>query len=235
MKRAIGRDAIARLPLRTAVPAALRLLMGAAAFALSLALATAVSAQDAQIYDPEPPKDAVFVRFVDRTGAGNMSVEMSGQKVEIGEEPASAYLLSKPGLKSIVVGNAKSDVMLDGGHYYTVVLDPKGLGSPILMNDKTSKNPAKSAVYLYNLSKLAAAELAAPKLKATVIKGVAPDGGDFREINAVTVSLAVMTDGKPVADFADVALERRASFSFFVFDTVEGPKARFFKNRFVTQ
>ncbi len=188
----------------------------------TISYAHAVMANDQELYDPAPPANAAFVRVINATNNDTLKVTVSGIAYDkVAKGSAAAYQVVKEGeVKPSVVAAGKTveatAVKVDAGKYYTFAVT--GEGSVIAVKeieDALMANPAKSYVYFYNMSDAAAASLTAPVQKADVVKASAGTAGS-RDVNPLTLDLAVMADGKEVKAFPKVSLQRRAGVSFIL-------------------
>jgi Alginate O-acetyl transferase AlgF len=177
---------------------------------LILAMAGTAKAQDAGLYDAPPPPDSAFVRII-RASGSDSSAQIGPVSVELATA-ISPYAIVKGGALELALGAAKHVVTLEKARFYTVALG--GEMQPIVFEDAPIDNPAKSAVYLYNLGQTDAA-LFAPKQNVDVVAAIPSGKSGHRMINAVTLDLDVVADGKATAIKA-VVLERRTGTSIVV-------------------
>lgn len=199
-----------------------RLLLSAAILAAAPATAFA---DDAGLYDPAPPANSAFVRFVDASLQGEGSGSVDGVPLDLSGDGVSAFVVVPAGEHGVTFGDASSSAKFDAGNYYTVVFNEAGQTAPVVIKDEVLTNPAKAGLHFYNLTGEAALSLAAPKQKVAIFENVGPGEMKFRPVGAVAVDLAVEAGGKTVADVGSVKLERRAAKSVLVVASAAGPKA----------
>lgn len=168
------------------------------------------SAQDAGLYDAPPPPDSAFVRII--RAAGSETTAQIGATTITLQSAISPYAVVKGGEVGLTLGTGTYSVMLEKARFYTVAL-ADGV-EPVIFEDAPIDNPAKSAVYLYNLGS-GDASLVAPKQNAEVIGVTASGKSGHRMINAVTLDLDVVANGKATT-VKDVVLERRNGTSLVV-------------------
>lgn len=198
-----------------------RLLLAAAVL---LAAPAAALAQDAGLYDPAPPADSAFVRFVDASLKGDGAGSVDGASLDVSGDGVSAFVVVKSGDHTIALGDASATATFEAGNYYTVVFAEPG-ASPTVIKDEVLTNPAKAGLHFYNLTGEAGLSLSAPKQKVAIFENVGPGEMKFRPVGAVDVDLAVEAGGKTVAEVGSVKLERRAAKSVLVVASAAGPKA----------
>ena len=197
--------------------------MTATRFALAAALLAAPAAATAQeaLYDPAPPKDSAFVRFVDagRTGAAGT---LAGGEMDVSGDGVSDFVVVPAGTHEAALGETAGSVSLEAGHYYTVVFNEAGAAGPEVIRDDVLTNPAKAGLHFYNLSGEDGLSLTAPKQNVAIFEDVGAGEMKFRPVGAVDVDLAVVSAGGTVADVGSVRLERRAAKSVMVMASAGG-------------
>lgn len=181
-------------------------------------------AQDAALYDPAPPPNSAFVRFIDARGQGNLQVGIGEKSVTVPANGVSAYVVVPAGEQDLNLSTQSGKVAVAAGKYYTVALFLDGATTPTLIEDPVLDNPAKSGVYLYNFSDIEAIKLYAPKPKVAVIDNVGKGTSGFKVVNAVTVDFDVMAGDKAVTNLGSTTLKRRSSTSVVV--TGKGDQAK---------
>ncbi|MCU0831680.1 MAG: alginate O-acetyltransferase AlgF [Rhizobiaceae bacterium] len=167
-------------------------------------------AQDAGLYDAPPPPGSAFVRVL--RAAGDEANAMVGPETLAIGTGISPYAVVKGGELALALGAQTGSVTVEPGRFYSVAMG--GEMGPVLFEDPAIDNPAKSAVYFYNLGP-AAASVFAPKQTVDVIAAVQPGQSGSRMINAVTLDLDVISGGQTMP-LAGVVLERRTGTSIAV-------------------
>lgn len=186
-------------------------------------LAGAAMANEQALYDPAPPANAAFVRVINATSNDSVKLTLASAGYDkVAKGAAAAYQVVKEGeyKPSVVAAGATVEaapVKVEAGKYYTLAVTGEGKAVAVKeLEDTLMANPAKAYVYFYNLSDVANAALNAPVQKADVVKLAASGTSGSRDVNPLTLDLAVVADGKPVKSFAKVALQRRAGVSFIL-------------------
>jgi hypothetical protein len=190
------------------------ILLAAAAFGCA---ASPALADDAGLYGAPPPPDAAFVRVIDARGVGAIAVSVGSIGVAVPAGGVSGYAVAPAGPLKVVAGGAESDLTIEAGKFYTLVVNGEGGAPPALIADPAIANPSKSGLYLYNLRAGSPATLFAPRQNVAVIENVTPNGGGFREINAVTLDLDVKAGGERLGGVEGLKLQRRGGHSVVVF------------------
>ena len=176
-----------------------------------LLAATPALANDQQLYDPTPPADSAYIRFIN-AGDATTSVNIGDVVIkDVKAGSASAYHIIKADKYEAKSNALVRAVNVEAGNYYTLAVGVEK-SAPVLLRfeDALSKNPAKSMVYFYNLSDAKISAVVAPKHKAEIIANVATNNALSREMNALTLDIAVTADGGEVNKFDAVALKRRS-------------------------
>ncbi len=193
---------------------------------LSLLLATGVGfaakANDQELYDPTPPADSAFIRLANATDSNITSQLGSVAFKDVVAPGISPYYVLKAGDYTLEAAGASQAIKVEAGKYYTVAVQ-KGKITPI--EDALLANPAKSMIYFYNLSDAPQAALHAPAHKADIVADVASGEGKSREVNALTLDLAVMAGDKEISAFKGVELKRRTGYSFLLSGSGDALKA----------
>jgi alginate O-acetyltransferase complex protein AlgF len=185
-----------------------------AALAVSLATPAFAGGADDGLYDAPPPPNSAFVRVIDASGAGNITVTLGGKSVAVNETAISGYAIVPAGKVAVAAGEAAGEVEVASGKFYTVAV---GGAAPALMEDAAIANPAKAGIYFYNFAAAGAATLFATKQNVAVIENIEAGKGGFRDINAVTLDLEVRgAAGNSL--LKDVALKRRVGLTIVAFE-----------------
>jgi alginate O-acetyltransferase complex protein AlgF len=195
------------------------------AFAAILATPLAALAGDAALYDPAPPANSAFVRFVDAKQSGAASGTIGSVALDVDADGVSPFVVVPAGQHDLALRDAKGDVSLEAGNYYTVVFNEAGQSEPVVIKDEVLDNPAKAGLHFYNLTGEPALSLTAPAQKVVLFENVAPGEMKYRPVGAVAVTLAIEAGGKPVADVGEVKLERRAAKSVLAMAGADGVHA----------
>ena len=200
-------------------------------FGLSLLLLSApVLADDAQLYDPAPPADAAFVRVLNANPSGEISATMGDANFgKVAYPGLSPYMVVKQGDQALKAGSASETVKVEAGKYYTMALGADG--KVATLSDAIIEQPSKAYVYFYNFSDAAKASLRAVKQNVDIVADVPIAQAKHREMNALTVDMAVTVDGTTIQDFPAVSLKRRSGVSFLLAGTGDAKKAVKIENK----
>lgn len=171
--------------------------------------------QDAELYDPVPPPDSVFLRVLSTHAEGK--VQVGPASFEAGTEgQISPYRVLKGGTWPMRAGDLSLDLELAPGSSYSLALVPEAPGY-VLFEDEIISDARKCGLMLYNLSASPARLFVPSKDKEIpIIQGLAPMKHKTRAVNAITVDLAVSADGVEITRFPKIKLQRRSHFSFVV-------------------
>jgi hypothetical protein len=183
---------------------------------------SAQAANDQELYDPKPPADAAFVRFVNLE-ASTLTISGGGvAEKPVATHSASDFFVVKQGKQTFSYGSKSTDLDIEAGKYYTIAFADAKV---TVVKDGVLSNPAKSMLYFYNFSGKEGLSLFAPKQKVAIFKDVKTDAGTSREINPLALELSVMQDGKDLAMLAPITLQRRTGYSIIVFADTTTVKA----------
>jgi alginate O-acetyltransferase complex protein AlgF len=127
----------------------------------------------------------------------------------------SDYRVVSPGIYQIVLGEGTSEIIARPGGYYTVAATRDGVR---VFEDPAHTDPARAQLVLYNLSNLEAVDLRTEGADTIVIPPLSPGAAGRITVNAVSVRLAVFSNGGFHYGLGDLGLERGSSYSVFVFD-----------------
>jgi hypothetical protein len=210
-----------------------RSLRGALAAFLGLAPLAAMAQTppgQAQIYDPQPPPDSAYIRFVNTLGEelalrpSFLPAQRLGTKPE---ERISVYHVAQR-----VGGNQEFSVEATAGRrtgrvalnmrpgtFNTVLLQPQGDGgiaaTPIV--DEADFNRARSRLSFYNAANCPAASVSLAPSGPAVLEGVASNAAKARSVNPVTAELrAECTGGQAAPIFPLQGLEAGGMYSIWL-------------------
>ncbi|MBY0355050.1 MAG: alginate O-acetyltransferase AlgF [Rickettsiales bacterium] len=196
---------------------------------LGALLAMPAAANDQQLYDPAPPADGAFVRVLNAQSGSEQTASIGDAKYTKLAYPAiSPYQVVKQGAQTFKAGNIRPSLTIEAGKYYTIAVTQQG--SVVTLKDAIIENPSKAYVYFYNFSDIPKASLHATKQNVDIIANVSPQNGQHREMNALTVDMAITHEGKTVQAFPAVELKRRAGVSFVLVGQADAAKAIMAKN-----
>lgn len=196
-------------------------------FVILFSASASFAANDQELYDPKPPADAAFVRFVNGTTA---DVVLSGSSIaaqDIIAHGNSDFFVVKQGEQNFTIGDTTETVTIESGKYYTIAATDNGIAT---IDDAILDNPAKSILYFYNLSSKEAVTLFAPKHKTAIFDAVAKGTGTSRDVNPLTLNLVVNEGDAELVALAPIALKRRTGHSVFVMNDGEAVKAVIIEN-----
>lgn len=207
--------------------AALRFL----SFSLMLLAAPLARADaDQQLYDPAPPADAAFVRILNANPAGEVNATMGDATFgNLAYPGLSPYMVVKQGEQTLKAGGTQETMNVEAGKYYTLAVAADG--KVVTLRDAIIEQPSKAYVYFYNFSDATKASLRATKQNVDIVGDVEANSGKHREMNALTLPMAITADGKTVQEFPAVALKRRSGISFLLAGKGDAKKAMQIENK----
>jgi hypothetical protein len=202
-------------------------IVGLAAPALT---ARPVAAQQAQIYDPQPPPDSAYLRFVNTLGEEVSLRPAFLPPMRLGTKPedrVTPYQVAQrvSGNREMVLeasaGRRTGRIVLrlQPGSFNTLLLQPQGDGSiaatPIV--DPTDFNRARSRLSFYNAAAdcAGATALLAPSGPA-VFEQVGPGISKSRSVNPVTAQMRVECGSQSAPNFAMDGLEAGGMYSIWL-------------------
>ncbi|MFO1242234.1 MAG: alginate O-acetyltransferase AlgF [Rickettsiales bacterium] len=176
------------------------------------------AADDTALYDPTPPADSAFVRIINTTATAVDATIGSASYTSVAAPGISPYRVIPQGEQEAKAGDVSKKVSIEAGKYYSVAITEKdGKKELVTLEDAVIKNPAKAMIYFYNFSDSATASLNAVKQKADIVSGVKAGESASREVNALTIDVAVNdAEGKEVKAFPGVELKRRTGVNFLL-------------------
>lgn len=190
-----------------------------------LLMASAASAMDEGLYEPAPPANSAFVRVIHANPkASSIAATLGGKGFGKLTYPAiSKYVAITAGDQTFEATRISEKIMVEAGQYYTLAVVKDNAVKVI--DDAVIGNPAKARLYFYNLSDVVDATLFAPKQKAAIISKQEANSGTSREINALTLPLQILAEGKLVKQFDGVQLKRRMGTTAALFGSKGAYKA----------
>lgn len=192
-----------------------------------LALCPRASAADADagLYAPAPPPGSAFVRAINAAPSG------SGVPVRIHDRSLAAvvpgqgtpYVPVPQGKAAVVAGGSSWSADVEAGHFYTVAFGLTSGGAAFrTLADPAFSSLAKARLALYNLSSTSGLGLTTSDASVTILTSVPAWTVSSREVNALTVGLAVQGPAGLVATFPATSLVRAAAYSVVVRETEKG-------------
>jgi alginate O-acetyltransferase complex protein AlgF len=174
------------------------------------------------LYAPAPPADAAFVRVIHALPEAEAVSTTVGDTTygELSFAQVSPYRVVLQGARTLTAGNARQDLEVQAGKFYSLAITPSGV---VVLEDGSSTNRAKALLLLYNLSDLPTVDLKTADGKTDVLLGVTPGTETSVEVNGITVDLAVSSEGNVLQEFPGVKLERGAAYSALVLGTAAAP------------
>ena len=175
----------------------------------------------AQLYAKGAPPGSAFVRILNGT-AGQSPAGFVGETPQI---PLSAYSAGQfsflpPGEYPIQLGGHKETFKLEADRFYSIAYLPDSLKSFEL---EGFKSQLKAMVVLMNLLPDKTLSLKTADGKVTVLDAVAPFKAGQREINPLSVALALFDGDRKVVDVPPVTFERGKASSLIVGGTSSVP------------
>lgn len=197
----------------------------------AIALIGAAHAQEAQLYEDEPPVTAGFVRFVDATGQGLETVKIGTSEASFGDDMTTDYIILENGSYDWSTSVSGGDKSVEAQTYYTVALVGKGDKVEVkVFEDEISGDPAKCSVLVYNLSGQDDVDLHAASVGADIVADVEPLGSGVRDVNALTVDLELRQGDAVITEYPETVFERKTGMTFIVMDGKDGLETVVLKN-----
>lgn len=171
-----------------------------------IAAATALTAQDASLYEDVANPDASFVRVVDARSPIAVIQTVSFDSIEAGVTP---YVVIDGDTEvQITAGELSATESVQPATFYSYVVGADGKAT--LVVDKITRNPAQADVTFYNLSDVPSVDLFVPQANAVAIEGVKPNDGGAVALKAPLTLDFEVRDGETVlAKVPAVNLKRR--------------------------
>jgi len=164
------------------------------------------------LYDPAPPLDGAFVRFVATPGASG-PIQVAGRGVGTLEAASvGPYVVAQEGERTLQLGSRSTELNVLAGHFYTVV--PAG-DSLRVLEDTANTNLAKASLALYNLTERPALALKTADGALAVVQDVAPTAVGARAVNPIRVELGVFDGATSVSALEPLSLAQGQSYAIF--------------------
>ncbi|MGQ0528092.1 MAG: alginate O-acetyltransferase AlgF [Alphaproteobacteria bacterium] len=182
----------------------------------------AVHATDEGLYDPVAPKNSAFFRFLNADhNAGAITPQANGRKYrETGYKSLTPYYVLLAGKAGFTFGGKKIVETLAPGKFYTVTTYK---GQTRFMPDKPLQFRAKSLLSFYNMTEQEKLTLKLAEQDINIIDAVAAGQSGFREINPVTLTMAIFDkNNKKIADIQLLTLERGSAYTIAAFEREKG-------------
>jgi|GEM_PF-3338476 len=173
-----------------------------------------IAAEDAGLYPDAPPADVAFVRVVNTSDAMVNDITLSGISLgDVDPKSVTEYAVLTQGDAEIKIGDASFNQTLVAGDYYTASMVGENL---TILNDHKIDTPTKAVIALYNFSDIENISLVSTTHNADIFKDVSSGQKDARDINAVSIGIAVKNGDAIIAEMADVKLERQTATSLIL-------------------
>lgn len=168
----------------------------------------------AQLYTKGAPPGSAFIRVLNGTAA-------QSPPGFIGETPqpalaaftAGQFTFLPPGEYPVQIGSRKESFKLAADRFYSVAYLSNGLKSFEL---EGFKSQLKAMIVMMNLLPEQTLSLKTADGKVTVLDAVAPFKAGQREINPLSVSLAIFDGDRKIADVPATVFERGKASSLIV-------------------
>lgn len=194
------------------------LLLGLAAAAL-LGAMPAVHAQ--ALYAAAPPPGSTFIRVSNGTAVAGVPARIGTQPLPaLPAYTASNYVFLSPGPTEVEIGGASQTFDFKADHYYTVAHTADGTK---LFELKGFTSQLKSMVVLFNLLPDTTLALKTADGKTTVFADVGPYSAVQREINPLTVKLALFDGDRKLADVPEKSFERGQPSTLVITGSARAP------------
>lgn len=168
------------------------------------------SADQALLYDPEPPVDSAYLRIIHTGAHKSVDVHIDGRlRVNnLHADRPSDYVVLSPGKHELTLRAAgKSQIRdstaltLESGQSVTIAYDAlHSSEKPLIFNDKINANKLKAVLSVYNLDgKDGAFDILTADGKTAVFSGIAPEKSMTLSVNPVSAELILTNAGNKVA------------------------------------
>ncbi len=164
---------------------------------------------EAELYDPEPPANAAYVRLINLTGQKQTITLGSATLTVDANTILTPYHVVKEGRYSTLFHTITTDLAIPAQAYISLALTAENI-KPV--NDPAIINPIKAMIYFYNYSD-APATLFAPTQNAAIFENLPAGSAAAREINALSLDLAVRQEHQPDHLLPHVMLQRKHGYS----------------------
>ena len=169
-----------------------------------------VNADQALLYDPEPPVDSAYLRIIHTSAQGSVDVHIDGRlrMANLHSATPSAYIILSPGKHELTIRAAgKAQILvttpltLESGQSMTIAYDTlRASVKPLIFNDKINANNLKAMLSVYNLDgKDGAFDILTADRKMAVFSGIDSGKSMALSVNPVSVELILTKTGNKVA------------------------------------
>ena len=180
-----------------------------------LAFSGGAQAQDEGLYEAPVDPNSAFVRVL---APGASVAVVNGSSLDGLQGGLSAYVNVSPGDIALSAGEAAGTVAASAGSYYTYAWS--AAGGAATLQDKTSNDPAKADVYLYNLSDKPTIDLFVPAAKVNAIAATPAGGSKSVSLKApLKIDVEVKAGNETIGKVAALELTRRGGISIVVSGT----------------
>jgi len=174
------------------------------------------------LYGPPIPENTALLRVVNADDSQiSHSVDIGYLSIKnIPFKEITPYRPISQGIYIASTASLQSEVILQPGAYYTIVLDHQGITS---FRDEAHTDPARTQLYLYNLSSIPEISLTTTDGEIMVIEGVKKQSSSMVLVNPVPVQFQVVWNNDRTLSLPPIRLERGESFSIFVIGSTFEP------------
>ncbi|WP_190274092.1 alginate O-acetyltransferase AlgF [Gallionella capsiferriformans] len=169
-----------------------------------------VNANEALLYDLEPPADSTYVRIIHTSAHRAVDVHIDGRMrmANLHSGTPSTYIILPPGKHELTIRAAgKSQILatsplnIEGGQSMTIAYEALRTNvKPLVFNDKLNENHLKAMLSVYNLdSKNGTFDILTADGKTAVFSGIAAGKNMMLSVNPVSVNLILTKTGNKVA------------------------------------
>ncbi len=176
----------------------------------------AAAADDAELYDPKVNEDEGLIRVLNLTGK-NSTLAINGAPAIFRKIPPynfTDYIVTKEGRKTLQLGAASLDVVIERGATSTFTVLPNGKIKAL--HDAVIGKKGKSLITLYNFTDNLPLTLKTANGKTTIIEPVQPASSNHREINPVKIAPAVFSDQSKIKALDPIQLKRNTPYSIAI-------------------
>lgn len=175
----------------------------------------------AQLYTKGAPPGSAYIRVLNGTPAQSPA-GFIGETAQpsLAAFTAGNFTFLPPGDYTVQIGSRKEVFKLAGDRFYSVAYLPDGLKSFEL---EGFKSQLKAMIVMMNLLPGQTLSLKTADGKVTVLDSIAPFKAGQREINPLSVSLAIFEGDRKLADVPATIFERGKASSLIVGGTAATP------------
>lgn len=192
-----------------------------AAAVLVVAAAMSPHMASAQLYPKAAPPGSTFVRVFNGTAVSGLEAYIGpNRQTSLLPYAGDPFTFLPPGQVRVSIGTHAETYTFEADHFYSVVETSDGLK---LFDMRGFQSQLKAMVVMFNLMRDTTLSLKTADGKAAIFDGIGPYKGSQREVNPVTVPLALFSGDQKLADIPSQPFERGKVSSLVVAGTPASP------------